>query len=479
MKAHKRFLEVKRKNLGCRPICERVKDFKPITHLKDMAQAQEQASRCMDCGTPFCHNGCPLGNYIPEWNAELFQKHYKYAFTLLDATNNLPEITGRICPAPCEYSCVLSINDDAITIRENELAIIEEAFKNKTIKPIISKQHTSKKVAVVGSGPAGLSAAAQLNRAGHNVTVFERDSKIGGLLRYGIPDFKLDKTIIDRRVKLWEKEGITFTTNTNVGVSYKIQNLLKQFDAICLTIGARVPRDLKIEGRNLSGIYFAMDFLTQANKKYSGEKIDEKIITAKDKRVVVIGGGDTGADCIGIAHRQGAKCVIQIEVMPKPADCRTDDYPWPKYPLLLKTSSSHEEGGKRQWSVLTKKFIGDTNVKKIQCIEVAFSKDKNGVCPIMKEISGSNFEIEADLVLLAIGFIHPEQSALIQELGVKLDPQGNIKTNDNFMTSINKVFAAGDAHRGQSLVVWAIAEGRRAAYAIDTYLMGKSYLPII
>jgi len=474
----KGFLKVKRQAGNYRPICERVKDFDEVNLLRSEAQVEEQSSRCMDCGTPFCHSGCPIGNYIPEWNDFVFHTHWEKAFSLLSATNNLPEITGRICPATCEYACVLGINDDPVTIRENELGIIEYAFKHGLIKPRIPKKRTGKKIAVVGSGPAGLACADQLNSAGHRVVVFERDDAVGGILRYGIPEFKLEKKIIERRINILEKEGIKFRTKINIGIDYKIKQLKKEFNAVCIACGSRTPRDLNIEGRNLSGIHFAMDYLIQSNRRVRGEQISaEKLIDAKNKRVVVIGGGDTGADCVGVAHRQGAACVIQIEIMPKPQTCRTRDFPWPKYPLLLKSSTSHEEGGERDWSILTKKFVGlGSKLTKLYCVRAEFKKDTQG-CLLMQEIAGSDFEIEADLVILALGFLHPEKKGLIQELELDLDQRGNVKTNAQFMTSRKNVFACGDMRRGQSLIVWAIAEGRRAAHHIDKYLMGQSILP--
>jgi glutamate synthase (NADPH/NADH) small chain len=493
----KGFLKVKRKASVYRPVCERLKDYREVGVIPVALHSEEQASRCMDCGTPFCHWGCPIGNYIPEWNDLVFHKHWEKAFQLLLATNNLPEITGRICPAPCEYACVLGINDDPVTIRENELAIIEYAFKHNIIKPNPPKKRTKKSIAVVGSGPAGWSCADQLNKAGHKVVVFERDDKIGGIMRYGIPDFKLEKWVLDRRIKILQKEGIEFKTDCLVGEVYPISKLKKEFDVICLACGCAEPRDLKIEGRDLRGIYFAMDYLIQSNRRIAGVRhktsagirqssvTDEKIasdelIDAKDKKVVVIGGGDTGADCVGVAHRQGASCVVQIELLPKPPECRTSDFPWPKYPMLLKFSTSHEEGGERVWTVLTKKFIGENGrVKKLSCARVDFSQKDESGCPIMKEIPGTEFEIEADLVILALGFLYPQKKPIIEELNLKLDSPGNVKTGPDFMTSVKDIFSCGDMHRGQSLIVWAISEGRRAAHFIDKYLMGRSNLPAI
>jgi len=472
------FLRVKRKKTEYRPVCERSRDFKEVAVLRTEEDSFEQASRCMDCGTPFCHWGCPIGNYIPDWNDLVFRGKWEKALGLLHSTNNLPEITGRLCPALCESACVLGINDDPVTIRENELAIIEYAFNNGFIKPKPPLRRTGKKIAVIGSGPAGMSCADQLNKAGHKVIVFEKDDCPGGILRYGIPDFKLEKNILDRRISLFEQEGIEFITGIEVGSNYDTAKLKKGFDAVCLAGGSRQPRDMNIEGRSLKGIHFAMDYLVQANRRAKQEKISEDIlIDAKGKRVVVIGGGDTGADCVGTANRQGVSCVVQIEVLPKPPECRTKDFPWPKHPLVLKTSTSHEEGALRKWAILTKKFIGESGrVSKLLCAEAAFSRDEKG-CPVMSEIAGSEFEIEADLVVLAIGFLHPEHSGLLKDLGVELDARGNVKTGPGFMTSVRGVFCAGDMHRGQSLIVWAIQEGRTAAFHIDGYLMGQSRLP--
>jgi glutamate synthase (NADPH/NADH) small chain len=469
----KGFLKFKRQTCGHRPVEERTKDYCDVSVARNDKCDTEQAARCMDCGTPYCHWACPVSNYIPEWNDLVYNGFWEKAYNLLSATNNFPEFTGRLCPALCEYACVLGINDDPVTIRENELAIVERAFREGFIKPRIPKNRTGKKVAVIGSGPAGLACADQLNKAGHDTTVFEKDKKPGGILRYGIPDFKLDKSVIDRRVKILEQEGIKFVC----GVEVSAEKLKKEFDAVCITAGSRVPRDLKIEGRELKGINFAMDYLMQSNRKVSGEDFQGEPIDAKGKSVVVIGGGDTGSDCVGTANRQGATCVTQIELMPRPEECRPKNQPWPRFPMILKTTSSHEEGGERHWSILTKKFTGTGgSVKSLTCIKIVFEKDEKG-CQVMKEVPGSQFDIPADLVVLAMGFVYPEKKGLIESLGLELDQRGNIKAGNDFQTSAKNVFAAGDARRGQSLIVWAISEGRKAAHFIDKSLMGKSFLP--
>ncbi len=473
----KGFLKVKRRAAQYRPACERVKDFEEVSVPRPDEKSREQGSRCMDCGVAFCHWGCPLGNYIPEWNDLMFRGRWNKAAEAMRATNNFPEITGRLCPATCEYACVLGVNDDPVTIRENELAIIEHAFKEGWVRPNFVKRRTGKRVAVIGSGPAGLACADQLNKAGHKVTVFERDDKAGGILRYGIPDFKLDKAVLDRRINILKKEGIDLKTSIDVGKDYEASKLKKDFNVVCLAGGSRVPRGLNIPGRELKGIHFAMDYLVQSNRRAYGAKIPaEEIIDAKGKKVVVIGGGDTGSDCVGTAHRQGAACVVQIELLPQPLECRSPDMPWPGYPTLLKTSSSHLEGGERKWSVSTKQFTGEKGrIKRLSCVNVDIGKDDKG-CLFIKDIPGTAFEIDADLVILALGFVHPEKG-LISRLGVELDFRGNVKTDERYRTSLKDVFAAGDIRRGQSLIVWAILEGRRAARAIDEYLMGASCLP--
>ncbi|MDD5069519.1 MAG: glutamate synthase subunit beta [Candidatus Omnitrophica bacterium] len=475
----KAFLKIKRRATQYRPVYERVKDYKPVVLFRNEEVAKEQTSRCMDCGVAFCHWACPLGNYIPEWNDAVLEGNWEKAFSLLNATNNLPEITGRVCPAPCEHSCVLGLNDDPVTICQNEFNIIEYAYKYGFIKAVPPKKRTGKKVAVIGSGPAGLSLAEQLNRAGHAVTVFERNQKCGGLMRYGIPDFKLEKNVLDRKLEILRKEGVEFKTKVDVCGDVSALKLTQEFDALVIAIGSGVARDLKIEGRDAEGIHFAIDYLGQSNRRISGEDIgNESLIDAKGKKVVVIGGGDTGSDCVGTANRQGARSVVQIEVMPRPSECRTADYPWPMYPLLLKSSSSHEEGVDRHWAILTKKFISsDGKLSKLACVRVEFVKEA-GTCPLMREIEGSEFEIDVDMAILAIGFVGP-QPEIIKELGLDCDSRGNIKTDENYLTSQKNVFSAGDARRGQSLIVWAVAEARRCAHSVDKYLMGKSCLPMI
>jgi glutamate synthase (NADPH) small chain len=476
------FLTIKRQTSKYRPVKERLKDYKEVAIPREADLSQKQGSRCMNCGIPFCHWTCPVGNYVPNWNEYIGHGQWKEAYQMLSSANNLPEVTGRVCPATCEYACVLNLsNEEPVTIRENELAIVEYAFQAGYVEPVIPKKKTGKSVAVVGSGPAGLCCSAQLNQAGHKVVLFERDDKVGGVLRYGIPDFKLEKWIIDRRVEVWQKEGIEIITNTNVGVDYPTAKLLKEFDAICLSGGSRAPRNLDVPGRGLRGIHFAMDYLTQSNLRVAGKKIaPEDLIDAHGKNVVVIGGGDTGADCVGTANRQGAKQVVQIEIMAKPPEKRAKSDLWPDFPGTLRSSSSHEEGVAREWSVMTKEFLGEGNqLKKLHCIRLEWNKPNPKSPAVMKELSGSDFEIKADMVILAMGFMSPEHPGLLNELGVKFDPRGNVLSDAAFKTSIDKVFSAGDMRRGQSLVVWAIQEGRRAAHHIDKFLMGKTELPLI
>jgi len=475
------FLKVKRQAAQYRPVCERVKDHRDVCIVRGDECSREQASRCMDCGTPFCHWACPVGNYIPEWNDLAFRDNWGEAARLLSATNNLPEVTGRICPATCEFACVLGINDDPVTVRENELAIVEYAFQHGLIKASPPAARSGKRVAIIGSGPAGLTCADQLNKAGHKVAVFERDSRAGGIMRFGIPDFKLEKNVLERRLKIWIEEGIEFVTGVNVGGA-EAKKILKDFDAVCLACGSRTPRDLPIPGRDLSGIHFAMDYLSQSNKIVAKEIIPPgQLINAKGKKVLVIGGGDTGSDCVGTACRQQASCVTQIELLPQPPEERTRDFAWPKYPVILKTTSSDEEGAQRVWSILTKKFIGvNGRVKKVSCLKVDAQKDGSGRL-VTKEIPGTDFEIAADLVILAMGFVAPEKKGPVEAFGLELDQRGNVRTDENYMVHANvgtehcsvptkKIFACGDMRRGQSLIVWAISEGRLAAKQIDQYL---------
>ncbi len=455
---------------------ERIGDFKEIYEEFPEKKTKEQAARCMDCGIPFCHNGCPLGNIIPEFNDAVYQEKWDEAIQILLSTNNFPEFTGRICPAPCEASCVLGINKPPVAIEHIEKTIAEKAFENGYIKPFVPTVRTEKKVAVIGSGPAGLACAEQLNKAGHWVTVFERDDRVGGLLRYGIPDFKLEKWVVERRIQIMVQEGIRFKTNANVGVNINPKELMEDFDAIVICTGATEPRDLPIPGRNSKGIHFAMDFLTQQNKLVSGDTIDDSLrISAKDKHVVVIGGGDTGSDCIGTSHRQGAKSILQLELLPKPLNQRTHQDPWPLWPMTLRTSSSHEEGGEREWSILTKEFVANSNgeVEKIKLAHIEWYTNDQGQ-RTFREVPGSEHDINCDLALLSIGFLCPEQG-LLEQLRLAPDGRGNVYTN-NYHSNIDKIFAAGDARRGQSLVVWAISEGREAAKAVDEFLMGSSQL---
>ncbi len=479
------FLEFDRDLPKKRDPKKRIEDYQEMYLEFGDEATKKQAARCMDCGVPFCHTGCPLGNIIPEFNDAVYNEDWSLAAEILLSTNNFPEFTGRICPAPCEASCVLGINKPPVAIEHIEKSIIEKAFKDGLVKPNIPEKRTGKKVAVVGSGPAGLAAASQLNKAGHLVTVFERAERIGGLLRYGIPDFKLEKTIVQRRVKLMEEEGIVFKTNTNIGGNMPIQELMDGFDAIVLCGGATTSRDLPIPGRNLNGIHYAMDFLSQQNNRvaksedvllnHKGEKLPHEIL-ATGKHVVVIGGGDTGSDCVGTSNRHKAASVTQFELLPKPSKERGENDPWPMWPMILRTSTSHEEGCDRNWSIQTKEFIGDEdgNVKSLKIVEIKWDKDKNGKMGFV-EVPNTERDVPCDLALLAIGFLHGETKGIRQELDLDLDERGNIKTT-NYQTNIPKVFAAGDMRRGQSLVVWAISEGREAARAVDIFLTGDSFL---
>lgn len=473
------FLQFNRELPPKRPPHERVKDYDEFIGRYSDEKLNQQASRCMDCGIPFCHHGCPLGNIIPEFNDAVFRRNWKEAYDILDSTNNFPEFTGRICPAPCESSCVLAINQPAVTIEEIEKHIIEIAFDNGFVQPKIPHIRTGKKIAVIGSGPAGLAAAAQLNYAGHSVTVFERDDAPGGLLRYGIPDFKLEKWVIDRRIKLLEEEGVTFRCNANVGVNINLNDLLRECNAIVLAGGSTIPRDLNVEGRELKGIHFAMDFLIQQNRRTLNKKITEESIMASGKNVIVIGGGDTGSDCVGTANRHGANSVTQFELLGKPPEERTEYMPWPSYPMTLKTSSSHEEGVERYWAVATKQFIGDENcdLKALKIVELEWTKNTDGRPAHFVEIAGSERNIPCELALLAMGFVHPQYEGLLIQAGIEIDEKGNVKADEkNYQTNIPKIFTAGDMRRGQSLVVWAISEGRECARKVDEYLMGYSLL---
>lgn len=473
------FLEFTRTLPSKRPVAERVGDYREFVNRFTAQQAQEQSARCMNCGVPFCHSGCPLGNVIPEFNDAVYREQWGEAYDILSSTNNFPEFTGRICPAPCESACVLGIHQPPVTIEEIEKHIIEMAFDKGLVqarKPVL---RSGKKVAVIGSGPAGLAAAAQLNQAGHLVTVFERDDKPGGLLRYGIPDFKLEKWVIDRRIALLEEEGIQFRCNAYVGENTGLNDLFREYHAIVLAIGSTIPRNLDIPGRELKGVHYAMDYLKQQNQRVSGSRIAGPDILATGKQVVVIGGGDTGSDCVGTSNRQQAVSVTQFELMPKPPAQRTEQMPWPSYPMTLKTTSSHEEGAQRQWAIATKAFLGDANGQlcALQVVDLNWQKGTDGKPAGFEEISGSERTIPCDLALLAMGFVSPQQAGLLEALGVELDARGQARANEQtYQTNIPKVFVAGDARRGQSLVVWAISEGRECARAVDQYLMGESVL---
>ena len=474
----KAFIEIDRQKPPSRPISERVSDWNEVYLRYKTDDLRDQGARCMDCGIPFCHQGCPLGNLIPDWNDLVYRDKWQSAIERLHKTNNFPEWTGRLCPAPCEGSCVLAIDSDAVTIKSIELAIIERAFDEGWITPMPPTTRTQKTVAIIGSGPAGLAAADQLNRVGHNVTVFEKSSRIGGLLRYGIPAFKMEKRFLDRRISLMEAEGVVFRTSVNVGADLSAEQIRHDYDAVLLAGGAGQPRDLKVPGRELTGVHFAMDYLTQQNRRNEGEVIpEEQAITATDKRVVIIGGGDTGADCLGTVHRQNARSVAQFELLPQPPDMRAPDNPWPLWPHIFRISSAHEEGGERVFSVSTDSFSGtDGRVSKLHGTKVEIIREDGRMS--FKPVPDSGFNMDVDLVLLAMGFVGPEREGLLAELDVKLTERGNVWRDTNWMTSQPSVFAAGDMQRGQSLIVWAIAEGRSAARGIDTHLMGSSTLPV-
>jgi glutamate synthase (NADPH/NADH) small chain len=467
------FMEYTRETAERRPIAERVNDWFEIYKPFPEESIRNQGARCMDCGVPFCHNGCPVNNIIPDWNDLVYHGRWQEAIRVLHSTNNFPEFTGRICPAPCEAACVLGINEPPVTIKQIEKTVIDRAFENGWIDPEPPPFRTGKRVAVVGSGPAGLAASQQLARAGHDVTLLEKNDRIGGLLRYGIPNFKMEKHLIDRRVRQMQAEGVRFVTNAHVGQNVSVDELRGKYDALLLTGGAEWSRDLKVPGRELKGIHFAMEFLPQQNRRCEGDTVpDEGAILATGKRVVIIGGGDTGADCLGTSHRQKALSVHQFELMPEPPKERARETPWPLWPMQLRVESSHEEGGKREWSIATTRFTGDERgaVRQLHTTRV-------GPPPKFEPIPGTEQIFEADLVLLAMGFLGPVRNGMLDQLGVKLDPRGNVAAGADYMSSIPGVFAAGDMRRGQSLVVWAISEGRKAARSIDLYLMGDTKLP--
>ncbi len=473
------FLEYDRETPESRATEKRVRDWKEVYLPFAEEKLRTQGARCMDCGVPFCLDGCPLGNLIPEWNDMVYRDQWRDAIDRLHRTNNFPEFTGRLCPAPCEGSCVLGINEPPVTIKQIEVKIIEHAFEQGWVTPLQPAARTGKKVAVVGSGPAGLATAQQLNLAGHFVTVFERDNRIGGLMRFGIPEFKMEKRYLDRRLDLMEAEGVVFKTGCHIGVDIPAEKLKEEFDAIVLAGGACQPRDLPIPGRDLEGIYFAMEYLPLQNKICQGDKVPKgEMITAKGKSVVIIGGGDTGADCLGTVHRQGAKIVHQLEILPRPPDEREAvGNPWPLYPNIYRESAAHHEGGERIYSISTSRFVGEGGrVKKLDVINVEMKRGEGGRMSF-EEVPGTEAEIEADLVLLAMGFLGPERHGMLEELGVGLTERGNVERDENWMTNVPGVFTAGDMQRGQSLIVWAIAEGRSCARGVDTYLMGESDLP--
>ncbi|MFT4567420.1 MAG: glutamate synthase (NADPH/NADH) small chain [Saprospiraceae bacterium] len=472
----KGFMKYDRELPTKRPVEDRVNDYNEIYIELEDQKTNKQAARCMDCGIPFCNSGCPLGNIIPDFNDAVYKEDWKEAYNILSSTNNFPEFTGRICPAPCEQACVLGINNDPVTIEYIEKSIIEKAYNEGWVKPHTEIQRTGKTVAVVGSGPAGMAAADQLNKAGHTVTLFERNDKMGGLLQYGIPDFKLEKWVVERRLQIMEESGVQLRTNTNVGVDITAEELQKDYDAIVLTGGSTIPRDLPIPGRELKGVHFAMDYLEQSNRQVAGqEAFNHEIISAAGKNVVVIGGGDTGADCVGTSNRKKATSVTQIELLSKPPLNRHEDTPWPLWPMQLRTSTSHEEGADRQWAILSKEFVGDGegNLKALRLVNIEWYFDKEQGRSTFREIAGTQRDIPCELALLAVGFVHPQHKGLLSSLSIDLDKRGNVSTpSGKYATSVDKVFAAGDMRRGQSLVVWAISEGREAAIEVDEFLSG-------
>jgi len=473
------FLEYERLDRSYAPAADRVQHYNEFVIPLEEKELSIQGARCMDCGIPFCHQGCPVNNIIPDWNDLVYHGRWEEALTVLHSTNNFPEFTGRICPAPCEEACTLNIEDIPVTIKTIECSIVDKGWKEGWIQPQIAVHKTGKRVAIVGSGPAGLAAAQQLARAGHAVELFEKNDRIGGLLRYGIPDFKMEKKIIDRRMAQLQAEGVTFTTDTHIGVTIPAKQLHDTFDAVVLTGGSEHSRDLEVPGRDLEGVHFAMNFLPQQNRRNAGDTIDPEIaLTARGKHVIVIGGGDTGSDCIGTSFRQGALSVTQLEILPQPPEKENKELTWPNWPNKMRTSSSQDEGAARDWSVATKSIDGeDGKVTAINCVRLDWQQDNKGQWQ-MTEIPGSEFQLKADMVLLAMGFVHPVYEGMLQELGIELDPRGNVLADtDQYRTSIDKVFAAGDMRRGQSLVVWAIREGRQCARAVDELLMGCSDLP--
>jgi len=470
------FLEIEKKERNYEDPKDRLKHFKEFIVPLTNEEVSKQGSRCMDCGIPYCHQGCPVNNLIPDWNDLVYKHEWKKALDTLHSTNNFPEFTGRICPAPCEAACTLNLTDNPVSIKTIECSIVDYGWEKGWIKPQLPKKHTDKKVAIIGSGPAGLACAQQLARLGHSVVVYEKNERIGGLLRIGIPDFKMEKTLIDRRMAQMQSEGVQFKTNSEIGNNISTDQIIDNFDAVSVCIGSEVPRNLEVKGRNLNGIHFAMDFLSQQNDMVAGKTISKDIlISAKGKKVLVIGGGDTGSDCVGTSNRQGATSVHQLELLPQPPVNENKQLTWPNWPMKLRTSTSHQEGCERQWSILTKSFEGNENgeVTKLICVEVEWKKSEDGSMKMI-EVEDSEFEIEADLVLLAMGFVHPIHEGLVNNLSLKLDQRGNVEADEiSFKASSDKVFVAGDCRRGQSLVVWAISEGRKCAERIDNFLKEK------